>query len=278
MTGRLLFALLLSAAFALPALAQQSSSNSASSSAQTSPADQAREPLPSTTPHDFWDGDDPNFGNLILHPFARKAWIKRQIDPIKDRINELDEISGSNTNQIKDIDSRSKQGLQLASDKVSLADQHTTDATTRAQAAQSSATQASSRTSSEEQVVRNLDQFKGTGQTEILFRPGQTVLSKSAKDALDAMAAPLKDQHGYIIEVHGFASGHGQAAISSSQKMADSVQRYLVLTHNIPPYRIYVLGLGDAPIAADTGSSGRIRGGKVEVSVMKNDLGPSAQR
>jgi outer membrane protein OmpA-like peptidoglycan-associated protein len=276
MTGRLVPTLVLSVAIAIPACAQQS--DSAGSTAQTSPADQAREPLPSSTPHDFWDGDDPNFGNLILHPFARKAWVKRQIDPIKDRVNELDEISDSNRGHIKDIDSRTQQGLQLASDKVALADQHTADAAGRAQTAQNAATQASTRISNEEQVVGNLDQYKSTGQTEILFRPGETVLSKSAKDALDAMAAPLKDQHGYIIEVHGFASGHGQAAISSSEKMADSVLRYLVLTHNIPPYRIYILSMGDAPIAADTGSAGHIRGGKVEVSVMKNDLGSSAQR
>lgn len=278
MIGRRLPMMLLSAAIAFPAFAQQSSSDSASSTAQTLPADQAREPLPSSTPHDFWDGDDPNFGNLILHPFARKAWVKRQVDPIKDRINELDEISASNGSHIKDIDSRTQQGLQLASDKVALADQHTTDAAGRAQTAQATATQASTRILSEERVVSNLDQYKSAGQTEIVFRPGQTALSKSAKGALDAMATPLKDQHGYIIEVHGFASGHGQAAISSSQKMADSVMRYLVLTHGIPPYRIYVLSMGDAPVAADTGSAGHIRGGKVEVSVMKNDLGSSAQR
>ena len=61
------------------------------------------------------------------------------------------------------------------------------------------------------------------------------------------MAAPLKDQRSYIIEVHGFSSGRGQAAIGASQKMADSVVRYLVLNHQIPVYRIYVVSMGDAP-------------------------------
>jgi len=60
---------------------------------------------------------------------------------------------------------------------------------------------------------------------------------------------PLKGQRGYIIEVQGFSSGHGQTAISNSQKMAESVVRYLVLNHEIPVYRIYLVGMGNAPIA-----------------------------
>ena len=74
------------------------------------------------------------------------------------------------------------------------------------------------------------------------------MLSKNAKAALDDMATPLKDQRGYIVEVQGFSSGHGQAAIATSQKMADAVVRYLVLNHEIPVYRIYVVGMGNAPV------------------------------
>ena len=74
------------------------------------------------------------------------------------------------------------------------------------------------------------------------------MLSKNAKDALDDMATPLKDHRGYIVEVQGFSSGHGQTAIATSQKMADAVVRYLVLNHDIPVYRIYVVGMGNAPV------------------------------
>ena len=50
-----------------------------------------REPIPPSTPKDFWDGDDPNFVNLVTHPFASKKYVQRQVGPIRDRINELDE-------------------------------------------------------------------------------------------------------------------------------------------------------------------------------------------
>jgi outer membrane protein OmpA-like peptidoglycan-associated protein len=89
------------------------------------------------------------------------------------------------------------------------------------------------------------------------------------------MATPLKDQRGYIIEVQGFSSGKGQTAIATSQKMADSVVRYLVLNHEIPVYRIFVVGMGNAPVqtaSADDTKAKRNSGGRVEISLMKNDL------
>jgi len=263
--------------FALAAFAQQtnssSSSNSASAGATQSTSD--REPLASPRPKDFWDGDDPNLVNLVTHPFANKKYVQRQVTPIRDRINELEQLTSENGHLIKDVDTRAQQGIQLVTEKTSLADQHATDAASKAQTAQTAANQASTRVSAAEQTVGNLDQYKGTAQTEIRFRPGQTMLSKTAKDALDEMAKPLKDQRGYIVEVRGFSPGQGQAAIRSSQKMADSVVRYLVLTHNIPVYRIYVMSMGNAAVAGEGKHSSDAR---VEVSVLKNDQVTSAQR
>src|SRR5437763_1900811 len=80
----------------------------------------------------------------------------------------------------------------------------------RAQQAQQTATQASTRIQTVEQVVNNIDQYKPITQTEIRFRPGQANLSQKAKDALDEMAKGLKDQRGYILEIQGFSAGRGE--------------------------------------------------------------------
>lgn len=274
MKNSTLFTLLVLSAIALPASAQQSNGNS-DTQAPAVQSTSEREPLTSPKPKDFWDGDDPNFVNLVTHPFANKKWVQRQVAPIRDRVNELDEITAENATKIKDIDGRAQQGIQLASEKSSLADQHATDASSKAQLAQTAANDASGRVSGAEQMVANLDQYKGTAQTEILFRAGQTVLSKDAKEALDQMATPLKDQHSYIVEVRGFAPGQGQGAIASSQKMADSVVRYLVLTHQVPVYRIFEMSMGNATVAGEAKATHRSR---VEVSVLKNDTATSAQR
>jgi outer membrane protein OmpA-like peptidoglycan-associated protein len=211
-----------------------------------------------------------------VNPFARKKYVARQTEPIRDRVNELDELTAANTKQIKDVDARAQQGIQIASAKAAEADQHATDAGNKAMAAQQTADQASTRLNTVEQVVTNLDQYQASTQTEIRFKPGQTVLSKNAKEALDEMATPLKTQRGYVVEVQGFSSGHGQVAIANSQKMAESVVRYLVLNHDIPVYRIYLVGMGNAPAPATTAEGSekpkKINGGRVEISLLKNNL------
>jgi outer membrane protein OmpA-like peptidoglycan-associated protein len=277
MNNRIAILVFLLVVFTIPSFAQSAQSSS-DQAGQGSPAIQSmeqREPLKAPQATNFWDGDDPNFVNLVTHPFANKKYVQRYTAPIKDRLNELDEIKSENGNMIKDIDGRSQQGIQQASEKVNLADQHANDAGSKAQGAQTAATEASKRVSRSEQIVANLDQYKATSQTEIRFRPGQSVLSKTAKDALDQLAAPLKDQKSYMIEVRGFSPGHGNAAMASSQAMAASVTRYLVLSNHIPVYRIHALSMGNAPVAGETK---HVTGGRVEVNVLTNDLSTTAQR
>jgi outer membrane protein OmpA-like peptidoglycan-associated protein len=213
---------------------------------------------------DFWEGEEPSFGALILHPFATKQYVRRHVQPIRDRVNELEEITAANTKMIRDVDSRAQQGIQLAAAKANTADEHAMEATNKAQVAHQTAATVDTRLNTDEKVVENLDQYKSGAQTEIRFRPGQTVLSKQAKDALDELAAPLKSQRGYILEVQGFAAGQGQAAIANSRKMADAVVRYLVLNHEIPAYRIYVLALGNT-------SGAKTPKTRVEINVLKNE-------
>jgi len=267
MNHRLVIALPLAALLAVPALAQTTSSTqtqpAASSSTSTDTAT-GKAPLTPPSREGFWGR---------VNPFARKNYVKRQTEPIRDRVNELDDLTAANSKQIKDVDGRAQAGIKLASDKADAADQHAVDAGNKANQAQQTAQQVNTRVTTVTNVVSNIDQYKASNQTEIRFRPGQTVLSKNAKDALDQMATAVKGQHGYIFEVQGFSSGKGQAAIETSQKMAESVVRYLVLTHEIPVYRIYLVGMGNAPTGTDDASKTKhVSGGRVEISLLKNDL------
>jgi outer membrane protein OmpA-like peptidoglycan-associated protein len=272
MNNRLLFALPLAAVLAFPAVAQTTSSSTDQSAPAATQQTQStstdanatgKAPLAPPSREGFWGR---------VNPFARKNYVKRQTEPIRDRVNELDELTSANSKQIKDTDSRAQAGIKLASDKADAADQHAVDAGNKATAAQQTAQQVTTRVQTVETVVGNIDQYKASNQTEIRFRPGQTVLSKNAKDALDTMASGVKGQRGYIIEVQGFSSGKGQAAITTSQKMAESVVRYLVLNHEIPVYRIYLVGMGNAPVPTDDAKTKRLSGGRVEISLLKNDL------
>src|SRR5579862_128707 len=269
MNTRILISLPLAAALAFPGFAQTSSSQTQSQSTTTQTTQSTdtatgKQPLQPPSREGFWGR---------VNPFARKSYVKRQTEPIRDRINELDDLTAANGKAIKDTDARAQAGIKMASDKANEADQHAIDAGNRANQAQQSAQTATNRIQTVETVVSNIDQYKASNQTEIRFKPGQTMLSKNAKDALDDMANGVKGQKGYIIEVQGFSSGKGQAAITTSQKMAESVVRYMVLNHDIPLYRIYLVGMGNAPVGTEQDAKSKhMSGGRVEISLLKNDL------
>ncbi len=282
MKPRILFTLLLAASLMLPAMAQQtpddnqqpattaqssSQPSSSSTSSQTVSSDQdmaARQPLQPEMRQGFWGK---------INPFARKKYVQRQLSPIRNRVNELDDLTAANARDIKDVDARAQEGIRQASARANEADQHATDAGNRAQQANQTALQASNRLNTVEQVVGNIDQYQPTSQTEIRFRSGQTALSSKAKEALDGMTTNLKDQKGYIIEVQGFSTSRGQAGIQSSQALANSVVRYLVEKNEIPVYRVFVMGMGNARIVVSEETDAKpAHGNRVQVSLLKNSV------
>src|SRR5216684_3299005 len=276
-----LLSLPLAAAMVMPAAAQQQpSSNPQDQSqpaqtqpAQTQPVQQTDQSAPSATGKEplKYERHEGFWGHLM--PFARKKYTQRQLQPIRGRVNELDELTAKNARMIADVDTRATEGIRQAMSKANDADSHAVDAGNRAGQAQQTAEQASTRITTVEQTVTKLDQYQPVTQAEIRFRPGQAVLSKNAKEALDQMATSLKDQKGYVVEVQGFSSGNGSAAIENSRQLAQTVVRYLVLNHEVPVYRIYTVGMGNAPVqASGDGKVHRTRGGRVEISLLKNSI------
>jgi outer membrane protein OmpA-like peptidoglycan-associated protein len=267
-----LLSLSLVAALAVPAVAQQNQQTTPdqSQASQTQQAQSSndqtatgKDPLTYQRKEGFWGH---------LNPFARKKYVNRQLDPIRGRVNELDELTAKNAKMIADVDARATEGIRNAMSKANEADTHALDAGNRANQAQQTAQQAHTRIATVEDTVSKIDQYQPITQAEIRFRPGQGALSKNAKEALDQMATSLKNQKGYIVEVQGYSPGNGTAAIENSREMAQMVVRYLVLNAEIPLYRIYTVGMGNAPIQAEDGKIHRQKGGKVEISLLKNGL------
>jgi outer membrane protein OmpA-like peptidoglycan-associated protein len=267
-----LLSLSLVAAMAIPAVAQQNQQTTSDqpqaqpTQTQAQSNDQTatgKDPLTYTRKEGFWGH---------LNPFARKKYVNRQLDPVRGRVNELDELTAKNAKMIADVDARATEGIRNAMSKANEADTHALDAGNRANQAQQTAQQAHARIATVEDTVSKIDQYQPITQAEIRFRAGQSALSKNAKDALDQMATSLKNQKGYIVEVQGFSPGSGTTAIENSREMAQMVVRYLVLNHEIPVYRIYTVGMGNAPVQAEDGKIHRQKGGKVEISLLKNGL------
>ncbi len=189
------------------------------------------QPLTNDSKEGFWGH---------MNPFARKKWVRREVDPIRDRTNELDQLQAKNANDIKDVDRRAQAGINNAMMAANTADQHAADAANRANAAQTTATGADQKTSALNGTVSNLDQYQAVVATDVPFAAGRTVLGPKGKEALDDLATKLQGEKGYIVEVQGYS----RSGVTNSQAMADAVARYLVTEHQVPLFRIYRTGLG----------------------------------
>ena len=212
------------------------------------------------------------FAMVLTTGCTTKNYVRSQTEPVVQKTNELEDATAANNRALQDTDQRAQSGIQQASAKANEADQHAVAAGTQAQQANQTALQASTRLNTVETVVGNIDQYQPATQTEIRFRSGNTVLGAKSKEALDDMTSNLKDQKGYIIEVQGFSAGGGQAGVQSSQAMANSVVRYLVEKNQIPVYRIFVMGMGNAKVPVADNSSAHAKGNRVEISLMKNNV------
>lgn len=260
-------ALLVTAALGIPAFGQQSAQQTppqvqTGATAGANSTDNSNyatgQPLQTKSNEGFWGH---------MNPFARKKWVNRQLDPVKDRLNELDQLQAKNARDIKDVDSRAQAGIHQAQSTADQANQTATAANNTATQASQLAQQASAQTAQLNTTVGNLDQYQKVNDTEIRFRPGQTVLNEKAKDALSQIATQVQSQKGYIVEVSGYSRARGQAGISNSQHMADAVTRYLA-EHQVPVYRIHEVAMGNAP--AD--DSENAHSSVVHVTIMQNSL------
>jgi len=262
-------ALVLGSALGLTAFAQTSATptqttpdqTAASSTSASNPNDSSTyatgKPLQGESKEGFWGH---------VNPFARKKWVNRQVSPVKDRVNELDQLQAKNSNDIKDVDSRSQAGIKNAMNAANTADQHAQDASNRANAANQVASNASTRTDALGNTVGNLDQYQTVSSTSVKFAPGRTTLGPTGKSDLDALATTLSGEKGYIIEVQGYS----KSGVQTSQAMADSVVRYLVTEHQVPVYRIYKSGLGKNTATPADGEQAVVNG--VRVTLLHNSL------
>lgn len=268
--------LLVAACLGLPALAQDNSAQQkpqVQTGTTTTPTTQTQSqgtiqqtgtgqaPLPTNTKEGFWGR---------VNPFARKKWVNKQLTPVKQRLNELDQLQAKNAASIKDVDERAQNGIHAAQSTASQASQTASQASQAAGQAQELAQQASDKTNQLGQTVANLDQYHPVNNMDINFRPGQRLLNQKAKDALDQVVSQLQGRKGYVVEVAGYSHARGMAGMESSQRMAQAVVRYLA-EHNVPVWRIHEIAMGNAPIN-ENGETAPRGGSIVRVSLMENSL------
>jgi outer membrane protein OmpA-like peptidoglycan-associated protein len=208
-----------------------------------------------------------------VNPFARKVWVKKQTDPINDRLGELDQANARNAAGIKDVDARAQAGISRAQAAADAANQTATTAGNQAQQAGATAQGASGHVNQLKSTVSGLDQYRQITQVDVAFHSAAPVLSPAARAQLDDLAASVTGRQGYILELEAHSPASGSAGIQNSQRLAEAVERYLVTEHQIPVYRLHSVALGNAQDAtAGTEVTKSVRSSIVQIRLMENSL------
>jgi outer membrane protein OmpA-like peptidoglycan-associated protein len=224
---------------------------------------------------------------------ATKKYVGKQISPVEGRVTQAEkkatqqgtaletvETGLNRTNEkVIDLDA----GLKSTNNKVGEVDKKAGDAAASADKAQQSATEAKTyaetRTTTIEKnfnnTIENIDKFKLAQTQQVLFDLNKSDLKPDAKKTLDDIASGVASKKRYIIEVQGYTDNRGPAGmnLALSQRRAESVVRYLTLTHKLPLRSIHLIGAGDAdPVADNKTRDGRKQNRRVEIRLFAPEI------
>jgi len=206
---------------------------------------------------------------------ATKNYVRQQTTPLVNKTNELDDLTAQNTKAIKEADARAQAGIQQVQASIAAADHKAEAADQQADQAQAQANNALHRVDTLQNTVANLDNYRVATETSVHFASNRDNLTKDAKEALDQIATNAPNVKDYIFVVQGFTDSIGGADYnySLSRRRADAVIQYLAAQHNVPDYKIYVIGLGkNNPVDSNKTRDGRARNRRADVRLMTNSV------
>ncbi|HJZ66791.1 MAG TPA: OmpA family protein [Blastocatellia bacterium] len=208
---------------------------------------------------------------LIGNACATKKYVRNRVNeratPLESRTGELEETSRRNTQDIGRL-GRDVEDVRQRTDR----------AQSQADRAASSAEQANTRVTGVEHsfsdLRANLDKYTVQKTVTVGFKAGKSELSPEATASLDELASQIKDRNGFLLEIEGFASSEGKADLNErlSQARSEAVKRYMAERHNVPLFRMSIIGMGiTRPVADNETKEGREQNRRVEVRLLTNN-------
>lgn len=209
-------------------------------------------------------------GTLFIAGCATKNYVKQSITPVDQKIDQVDKGSQSrDSTQVADI-SKTNQVVDENEKKLSATTEVAMTADNEAKGAIAKTNQNAKDLNDLRNVVANIDDYKAAGQTVVHFAIAKDTLSKDEKAKLDDVAKQITSQPRYFITVMGFTDQTGDQAFNDrlSRARAEQVISYLVGSHDIPVYRIHMVGLGDQKLIDEgKGKEARAASRRVEITV-----------
>jgi len=227
-------------------------------------------------------------GAMLAGGCATKKYVRNTTTPIQAKVDEVGQQTTQNSQQITDtrsqvkqVDERAQSGISAAQERgasadqhAATADQHATEAMTKANQAAEAGDANSQALNSLRSVVANIDDYQIQTSAMVSFKFAQATLSDDAKQELDKLADGVKADKRFFIAVEGYTDRIGSKEYNEvlSRKRADAVVEYLVAKHDIPIYRIQMVGLGkEKPVDEARNRAAMAKNRRVEVKVFSAD-------
>jgi len=224
-------------------------------------------------------------GAMLAGGCATKKYVRNTTAPIQAKVDQVGEQTTKQGQEIqetkttvKQVDERAQSGISAAQERAATADTHAGEAMNKANQATQMATQNTDAINSLRQVVSNLDDYKVQKEVSVPFKFDKYQLTPDAKQQLDTLATDLQGAKRFFIAVEGFTDRTGTTAYNEglSRRRADAVVQYLVTAHNIPIYRIHMIGLGSQkPVDEARNRAARAKNRRVEVRLYTAEQGAS---
>lgn len=215
---------------------------------------------------------------------ATKKYVHQTIDPVSGKLDQvatqtnrqgktLDETRQS-LDQTKESLEKDETALNATNERAVSADNRAGQAIDQAGQANQKADKVGSDLGDLRNTVANLDDYKQVAGATVNFKFDSDKLSDEAKHELDQMAANQNQYKRYFIAVEGFTDSVGSVDYNNalSRRRADAVVEYLVAEHDIPVYRIHMVGLGkQKPVEDARTRAAQAKNRRVEVTLYSAD-------
>jgi OOP family OmpA-OmpF porin len=230
-------------------------------------------------------------GALIGGGCATKKYVRQTVDPVSGKLDQvstktdqqgqtLDQTRStldqtrSTLDQTRSTQEKDEAALSATNERALSADNHAGQAMSRAEDAGKRADQANQGLGELRNSVANLDDYKQMANTTVNFKFNSDKLTSEGKMALDQMVMDQNHYKRYFIAVEGFTDKVGSADYNAalSRRSADAVVEYLVAQHDIPIFRIHMVGLGQMKPVEDARSrAANAKNRRVEVTLFSAD-------
>ena len=198
--------------------------------------------------------------SLLNLACATKNYVRYQVAPLIKSVNDLDDRTGQNTRDLKDVDNRVTQKLNMLFSGIAETSRNIGSIERRGVAAQAATADTITKLKSFETSLLSRENYRSLAEKSVQFRLGEKILTPQSRETLDEFVASIPKALNYLIVVEGStdASGPQQYNNVLSQQRAEAVVRYLASKHDIPSYRMRWIGVGvNKPAAPNNTLLGR---------------------